>query len=64
MSAMDKLRNALQKSGGKAKQVGGRAAGRPDVEPRGRRKQVKADMKNAGERMKDAGGKAKRAFKH
>jgi hypothetical protein len=28
----DKVRNALDKSGGKAKQVGGRAAGRPDTE--------------------------------
>lgn len=64
MSLRDKLRNAMQKSGGKAKQVGGRAAGRPGTEQRGRRKQVGADLKNAGERVKDAGGKAKRAFKH
>jgi uncharacterized protein YjbJ (UPF0337 family) len=64
MGARDKLRNALQKSGGKAKQVTGRAASRPDTEQRGRRKQVKADMKNAGEHVKDAAGKAKRAFKH
>ena len=31
---------------------------------RGRRQQVKADVKNAGEQVKDVGGKAKRAFKH
>jgi uncharacterized protein YjbJ (UPF0337 family) len=64
MSLRDKMRNAAQKSSGKAKQVGGRAAGRPDAERRGRRKQVGADLKNAGEHVKDAGGKAKRAFKH
>jgi uncharacterized protein YjbJ (UPF0337 family) len=64
MGSKDKVKNAMQKSGGKAKQVAGQAKGRPDTEQRGRRTQVKADLKNAGEQVKDAGGKAKRAFKH
>ena len=64
MSARDKVKNAVQKAGGKSKQAAGQAAGRPDVEQRGRRKQVKADLKNAGEHVKDAAGKSKRAFKH
>lgn len=64
MSLKDKMRNAMQKSGGKAKQVGGQVSGRPGTEQRGRRKQAGADLKNAGEQVKDAGGKAKRAFKH
>lgn len=64
MSIRDKVRNAMQKSGGKAEQVGGHAAGRPGAEQRGRRRQVAADFKNAGEQVKDAGARVKRAFKH
>ena len=64
MSARDKVKNAMQKAGGKTKQATGQAANRPDVEQKGRRKQVKADLKNAGEQVKDAAGKTKRAFKH
>ena len=64
MSLRDKMRNAMQKSGGKAKQVAGRATDRPGTEPRGRRKQPGADFKNAGEQIKDAGSRARRAFKH
>ena len=64
MGAKNKVKNAVEKSGGKAKQVAGQAAGRPATEQRGRRTQVKADLKNAGEHLKDAGGKAKRAVKH
>lgn len=64
MSARDKVNNATEKAGGKVKQVAGQAKGRPDTEQRGRRQQVEADVKNAGEQVKDAGGKAKRAFKH
>lgn len=64
MGLKDKMRNAARKSGGKAEQVGGRATGRPNTEWRGRRKQVGADLKNAGEQVKDAAGKTKRAFKH
>jgi uncharacterized protein YjbJ (UPF0337 family) len=64
MSARDKVKNTMQKAGGKTKQVTGQAAGRPDVEQRGRRKQVAADLKNAGEHVKDSAGKAKRALKH
>jgi len=64
MSGQDKVKNALQKSGGKVKQVAGQVAGRRDTEASGRRKQIRADAKNTGEQMKDAGGKAKRALKH
>jgi uncharacterized protein YjbJ (UPF0337 family) len=64
MSARDKLKNATEKAGGKVKEVTGRAKAEPGTERRGRRQQVKADLKGAGEQVKDAGGKTKRAFKH
>jgi uncharacterized protein YjbJ (UPF0337 family) len=58
------MANAGQKLRGKAKQVTGRASGRPGTEMRGRRAQVKADLKNSGEQLKDAGTKVKKSFKH
>ena len=64
MSAKDKAKNTGEKAVGKAKEVGGRATASPRTERRGRRGQVKADLKNTGEQVKDAGGKAKNAFKH
>ena len=57
MSGTDKLRNHAEKLRGQAKQVKGRLAGKPATEDKGRRKQVKADLKSAGEKAKDA-------FKH
>jgi uncharacterized protein YjbJ (UPF0337 family) len=64
MSAKDKVKNSAESAAGKAKQAAGQATGRRDVEERGRRSQVKADLKNSGEQVKDAGRKAKDAFEH
>ncbi|WP_331744891.1 CsbD family protein [Kitasatospora sp. NBC_01300] len=55
MSAKDKLHNAAEKVHGKAKEAAGRATGDRVVEAEGRGKQVKSDLKQAGEKIKDIG---------
>ena len=57
MSGTDKIKNQAEKVRGKVKQAKGRLADDPGTEDKGRRKQVKADLKTAGEKAKDA-------FKH
>lgn len=57
MSATDKLNNAVEDLGGKAKEGIGRASGDHDTEAEGKADQSKADLKGAGEKVKDA-------FKH
>ena len=57
MSGTDKMKNRVESVRGKAKQVAGRVTGSTRSEERGRRKQAKADLKDAGEKAKDA-------FKH
>jgi len=57
MSGTDKAKNAIQDVGGKAKQAVGRVTGDRKTEDEGRGDQARADLKNAGENVKDA-------FKH
>jgi uncharacterized protein YjbJ (UPF0337 family) len=57
MSATDKAKNAIQDASGKAKEAVGKVAGDRDTEAEGKRDQASADLKNAGEKAKDA-------FKH
>jgi uncharacterized protein YjbJ (UPF0337 family) len=57
MSAVDKMKNSLDDASGKAKEALGRASGDKETENEGRSDQAKADLKNAGEKVKDA-------FKH
>jgi len=57
MSATDKAKNAIQDVEGKAKEAVGRVTGDRSTENEGRGDQAKADLKNAGENVKDA-------FKH
>jgi uncharacterized protein YjbJ (UPF0337 family) len=64
MSALDKAKNTLQDVEGKAKEVVGKLTGHNDTEAEGKQDQAKADLKNAGENVKDAAAKAKDAFKH
>ena len=54
MSALDKAKNAVEDTGGKAKEVLGKATGHKDTEAEGKTDQSKADLKNAGEKVKDA----------
>ncbi|SHH48651.1 Uncharacterized conserved protein YjbJ, UPF0337 family [Jatrophihabitans endophyticus] len=57
VSATDKIKNAIEDVEGKAKEALGRATGDRSTENEGKTDQSKADLKNAGENVKDA-------FKH
>jgi len=57
MSATDKVKNAIDDAGGKAKEAVGRATGDHSTENEGKTDQAKSDLKQAGEKVKDA-------FKH
>ena len=57
MSALDKAKNAVDDIEGKTKEAVGRVTGHKDTEAEGKTDQAKADLKNAGEKVKDA-------FKH
>ncbi|MDT0263426.1 CsbD family protein [Jatrophihabitans lederbergiae] len=57
MSAVDKAKNAAQDAAGKAKETVGKATGDHSTEAEGKTDQSKADLKNAGEKVKDT-------FKH
>lgn len=54
MGADDKLRNKAEEMGGKAKEGTGRATGDRDLEAEGRADQTSANLKQAGEDVKDA----------
>jgi len=56
MSAVDKIKNAMDDVEGKAKEALGKLSDHKDVEREGQRDQAKADLKNAGEKVKDAFG--------
>jgi uncharacterized protein YjbJ (UPF0337 family) len=54
MSGVDKAKNAVEDLGGKAKEAIGKVSGDHDTEAEGKADQSKADLKNAGEKVKDA----------
>ena len=54
MSAADKIKNAAEDLTGKAKEAAGKATGNERLEADGRGDQAKADVKKAGENVKDA----------
>jgi uncharacterized protein YjbJ (UPF0337 family) len=54
MSALDKAKNALEDAEGKAKEALGKLAGDKDTENEGKADQASSDLKNAGEKVKDA----------
>ncbi|HEV7194169.1 MAG TPA: CsbD family protein [Jatrophihabitantaceae bacterium] len=56
MSAVDKAKNAIEDVEGKAKEALGRATGDRSTENEGRKDQAKSDLKDAGEKVKDAFG--------
>ncbi|MCE0764346.1 CsbD family protein [Pseudonocardia kujensis] len=53
MSMKDKLDNKTQEMSGKAKEVAGRATDDERLEAEGRTDQMGADLKQAGEKVKD-----------
>jgi len=54
VGADDKLNNKLEDLGGKAKEGVGSATGDEALERQGQNDQSKADLKQAGEKVKDA----------
>jgi uncharacterized protein YjbJ (UPF0337 family) len=54
MSATNKLRNKTQKLSGRAKETVGRVTGDRKLQNRGVRDQFEADVKDVGEKVKDA----------
>ena len=57
MSATDKIKNAIEDVEGKAKEGSGKVTGDKSTENEGKKDQAKSDLKDAGEKVKDA-------FKH
>jgi len=53
MSAGDKISNAAEDAKGKIKEGAGKATGNDKLEAEGKADQVKADLKKAGENVKD-----------
>ncbi|MBB2921985.1 CsbD family protein [Cellulomonas cellasea] len=53
MGLDDKIGNAAEELQGKGKEAAGRASGDRDLEAEGRTDQTKADVKQAGEKIKD-----------
>ena len=54
MSAEDKAKNKAQELGGRAKETLGAATQDRDMEAEGRKDQVAGNLKQAGEKVKDA----------
>jgi uncharacterized protein YjbJ (UPF0337 family) len=54
MSESDKLKNSAESAKGEAKERIGGATGNKDMEAEGSADQSKADLKQAGEKVKDA----------
>ncbi|MBJ7341923.1 CsbD family protein [Mycolicibacterium sp.] len=53
MSALDKAKNKIEDLGGQAKEAGGKVTGDKSTENEGKADQVKANLKDAGEKIKD-----------
>jgi uncharacterized protein YjbJ (UPF0337 family) len=54
MGLDDKIGNAAEKLGGKSKEAAGEASGDENLKAEGQGDQAKADLKQAGENVKDA----------
>lgn len=57
MTGTDKAKNTAEKLEGRVKQAAGAATDNPEQELEGRTEEKKADLKQAGEKVKDAFGK-------
>jgi len=54
MTTTDKAKNTTQEAKGKLKEVAGRVSGNDELEDKGKADQSKANLKQAGEKVKDA----------
>ena len=57
MSKRDKVKNVAQITKGKAEQAAGKKLGKPGLELDGKIDELKGNLKQAGEKVKDAFGK-------
>ena len=56
MATTDKAKNTAQEAKGKVKEVAGKITGNDKLEAKGKTDQKKSDVKQAGEKIKDAIG--------
>ncbi|MFF5206079.1 CsbD family protein [Streptosporangium sp. NPDC000396] len=63
MGADDKISNKAEELKGKVKEGAGRATGDESLEAEGKDDQLKGNLKQAGEKVKDSAKKVKDAFK-
>ena len=54
MTTADKAHNSAEQAKGKAKETVGKATGNDDLRKKGKSDQMKGDLKQAGEKVKDA----------
>jgi uncharacterized protein YjbJ (UPF0337 family) len=54
MSGADKMKNKIEDLGGRAKEAVGKATGDNETRNEGRADQAKSNLKDAGEKVKDA----------
>ena len=54
MGLDDKIKNTAENMGGKGKEAAGEATGDESLKAEGKGDQVKSDLKQAGEKVKDA----------
>jgi uncharacterized protein YjbJ (UPF0337 family) len=54
MSGTDKAKNKMQNVSGKAKEAVGKVTGDRDTQSKGKGDQAKSNLKDAGEKVKDA----------
>lgn len=54
MGTTDKAKNTAEELTGKVKEATGKLVGNKDLEAEGKSDQVKSDLKQAGEKVKDA----------
>jgi uncharacterized protein YjbJ (UPF0337 family) len=64
MGLDDKIRNAAEEATGKVKEKAGEATDNEELEAEGHADQMKANIKQAGEHIKDTAKDAKDAFGH
>jgi uncharacterized protein YjbJ (UPF0337 family) len=64
MGVDDRMKNTAEDLGGKAKETAGKLTDDERLEAEGKAQQTKADLKNAGENVKEAADDVKDAFKH
>jgi uncharacterized protein YjbJ (UPF0337 family) len=54
MSSEDKISNKMDEMAGKGKEAAGRATDNPDLQAEGKREEAQGNLKQAGEKVKDA----------